>query len=50
MKYSKINEIIKEAKNGKMFILVDDEYRENEGDLIIPASKIELIVVLLLIY
>ena len=40
MKYSKINEIIKEAKNGKMFILVDDEYRENEGDLIIPASKI----------
>ena len=24
---------------GKMFILVDDEGRENEGDLIIPASK-----------
>ena len=26
-------------KRGKMFILVDDEGRENEGDLVIPASK-----------
>ena len=26
---------------GKMFILVDDENRENEGDLIIPASKLQ---------
>lgn len=33
-----IEEIIKEAKNGKMFILVDDENRENEGDLVIPAQ------------
>ena len=41
MKYSKIINIIHEAKNGKMFILVDDENRENEGDLIIPASKIK---------
>ncbi|MAR78895.1 MAG: 3,4-dihydroxy-2-butanone-4-phosphate synthase [Rhodospirillaceae bacterium] len=32
-------EIINEAKNGRMFILVDDEDRENEGDLIIPAEK-----------
>ena len=39
MKYSKIINIIREAKNGRMFILVDDENRENEGDLIIPASK-----------
>ena len=39
MKFSKISEIINDAKNGKMFILVDDESRENEGDLIIPASK-----------
>ena len=30
--------IIDEAKNGRMFILVDDEDRENEGDLIIPAQ------------
>ncbi|API59690.1 3,4-dihydroxy-2-butanone-4-phosphate synthase [Tardibacter chloracetimidivorans] len=35
---SKIEEIIDAAKNGRMFILVDDENRENEGDLIIPAQ------------
>jgi 3,4-dihydroxy 2-butanone 4-phosphate synthase/GTP cyclohydrolase II len=33
-----IPEIIEEAKEGKMFILVDDEGRENEGDLVIPAA------------
>lgn len=33
-----IEEIINEARNGRMFILVDDEDRENEGDLIIPAQ------------
>jgi 3,4-dihydroxy 2-butanone 4-phosphate synthase/GTP cyclohydrolase II len=32
-----ISKIIAEAKQGKMFILVDDEGRENEGDLVIPA-------------
>lgn len=31
-------EIIAEAREGRMFILVDDEDRENEGDLIIPAQ------------
>ena len=30
--------IINEARNGRMFILVDDEDRENEGDLVIPAQ------------
>ena len=30
--------IIHEARNGRMFILVDDEGRENEGDLIIPGQ------------
>ena len=39
MRYSKISELIDQAKKGKMFVLVDDENRENEGDLIIPASK-----------
>ena len=39
MRYSKITDLIRDAKHGKMFILVDDENRENEGDLIIPASK-----------
>jgi 3,4-dihydroxy 2-butanone 4-phosphate synthase/GTP cyclohydrolase II len=33
-----IEEIIEEARNGRMVILVDDEDRENEGDLIIPAQ------------
>ena len=31
-------EIIDEARNGRMFILVDDEDRENEGDLVVPAQ------------
>ena len=33
-----IEQIIDEARNGRMFVLVDDEDRENEGDLIIPAQ------------
>ena len=37
--FSSIKEILKDAKKGKMFILVDDKDRENEGDLIIPGSK-----------
>lgn len=35
---SPIEEIIAEARAGRMFILVDDEDRENEGDIIIPAA------------
>ena len=35
---SSIEEIIEDARNGKMYILVDDPDRENEGDLIIPAQ------------
>ncbi len=35
---SPIDEIIDEARQGRMFILVDDEDRENEGDLVIPAQ------------
>jgi 3,4-dihydroxy 2-butanone 4-phosphate synthase/GTP cyclohydrolase II len=31
-------DIIEEARRGRMFILVDDEDRENEGDLVIPAQ------------
>ena len=36
---SPIEEIIEDARHGRMFILVDDESRENEGDLVIPAEK-----------
>ncbi len=35
---SSIEEILEDARNGRMFILVDDEDRENEGDIIIPAQ------------
>ncbi len=35
---SSIEEIIDDARNGRMFILVDHEDRENEGDLVIPAQ------------
>ena len=31
-------DLIEEARAGRMFILVDDEDRENEGDLVIPAQ------------
>ena len=37
---SSIKQIISDAKRGKMFILVDNKDRENEGDLVLPASKI----------
>lgn len=33
-----IEEVIEEARNGRMYILVDAEDRENEGDLVIPAQ------------
>ena len=35
---SSLAEIIEDARNGRMFILVDAEDRENEGDLVIPAQ------------
>ena len=35
---SPIEDIIEDARNGRMFILIDDEDRENEGDLVIPAQ------------
>ena len=37
--FSNIQSIITDAKKGKMFILVDDKNRENEGDLVAPGSK-----------
>jgi 3,4-dihydroxy 2-butanone 4-phosphate synthase/GTP cyclohydrolase II len=35
---SSIDEILEDARQGRMFILVDAEERENEGDLVIPAQ------------
>ena len=37
--FSPIKNILRDARKGKMFILVDDKDRENEGDLIISGSK-----------
>jgi len=37
---SSIEEIVDEARNGRMYVLVDNEDRENEGDLIIPAQMV----------
>ncbi len=36
---SPIEDVIEDARQGRMFILVDDEGRENEGDLVIPSEK-----------
>src|ERR1700679_3042335 len=36
--FSPIEDVIEDARSGRMFILIDDEARENEGDLIIPAQ------------
>ena len=38
MAVSKISEAIEDIRNGKMIILVDDEDRENEGDLCMAAQ------------
>ena len=40
MKFSKIAEAIEDIKNGKMIVVVDDEDRENEGDLLMAAEKV----------
>ncbi len=40
LKFNSIEKIISDAKKGKMYILVDDENRENEGDLICTAKDV----------
>lgn len=40
MEFSKIEDAIEDIRQGKMIIVVDDEDRENEGDIIIAADKI----------
>jgi 3,4-dihydroxy 2-butanone 4-phosphate synthase/GTP cyclohydrolase II len=40
MPVSKIEEVIEDLRQGKMIILVDDEDRENEGDLTMAAEKV----------
>ena len=38
--FSSIEEAIEDVRQGKMIVIVDDEDRENEGDLMIAAEKI----------
>lgn len=40
MGFDAIEKALEDFKNGRMVILVDDEDRENEGDLILPAEKV----------
>ncbi len=40
MPISRVEEVIEDVKNGKLIIIVDDEDRENEGDLMIAAEKV----------
>ena len=40
MKWDGIKDIVRDLQNGKMVIVMDDEKRENEGDLIMAASKV----------
>jgi 3,4-dihydroxy 2-butanone 4-phosphate synthase/GTP cyclohydrolase II len=40
MKLNSIEEIIEDIQDGKMVVIMDDEDRENEGDLIMAASKV----------
>ena len=40
LKFNSIEKIISDAKKGKMYILVDDENRENEGDLVFSAQDV----------
>ena len=41
IKLNSIEDAVKDFKEGKFVIVVDDEDRENEGDLIIAAEKID---------
>src|SRR5690606_28495272 len=41
MKLNSVEEIIADIRDGKMVVLMDDEDRENEGDLIMAASRVK---------
>ena len=40
MAFAPVSEIVQELRAGRMIVLVDDEHRENEGDLVIPAELV----------
>ena len=39
-KFNSIPELLDELRAGRMIVLMDDEERENEGDLVMAASKV----------
>ena len=41
MVFSQVEDVVKDIKDGKFVVIVDDENRENEGDLVIAAEKID---------
>ena len=40
MSFESIEEVINEIQDGRIVIIVDDEDRENEGDLMVAAEKV----------
>src|SRR5271166_6870084 len=38
--FCRIDEALEELRQGRMIVLVDDEHRENEGDLVVAAEKV----------
>lgn len=40
MRFNTIQEVVEDLKQGKMIILIDDENRENEGDIVLAAEKV----------
>ena len=40
MRFNSINEALEDIRHGKMIVVVDDEDRENEGDLLMAAEKV----------
>ncbi|MBP2026804.1 3,4-dihydroxy-2-butanone 4-phosphate synthase [Acetoanaerobium pronyense] len=40
MKFNSIEEALEDIKKGKMIVVVDDEDRENEGDLLMAADAV----------
>src|SRR5205807_8424743 len=38
--FCSVEEALEELRQGRMIVLVDDEYRENEGDLVVAAEKV----------
>lgn len=45
MQFNTVQEVVDDLRQGKMIILIDDENRENEGDIILAAEKVTPVAV-----